>query len=331
MRPFALLSGPAQVRRLRQLALEALKAHGLGRASLRPLKHWNNTTFAVSAGPRRLVLRLNRPGFQDEAAIRSEIHWLQALAAAGLRVPAPVPTRNGALVVSASAPGVPEARDCALFAWLPGRFLDRSLGPAHLEAVGHFTARLHNTPLVLPAGFARKRWDLHTLMGGDPGIDREAIKSYLKRGEGRVIGAVCARLEKTLGELGEGKEHWGLIHADLHPGNLLFQGKEVGAIDFDDCGWGYYLYDLAVILSELRGRPAYPKLRRALLQGYCQLRPLPDGFERHLETFMAGRLLGLAIWTAGVPDHPENRRRAPQVVARTLEQLRLFAQTGRMP
>jgi Ser/Thr protein kinase RdoA (MazF antagonist) len=331
MRPFARLSGPGQVRRLRPLALAALAEYGLAGARLRPLAHWNNATFAVQFGTRRLVLRLNRPGFQDRTAIRSELQWLRALAAAGLRVPEPVSAPDGRLVVRAGAAGVPEPRDCALFAWLPGRFLDRSLGAAHLEAVGRFAAQLHSTPFAPPPGFARKRWDLRTLMGGDPGIDQEAIKSYLRPGEGRVIAAVRARLEKTFGELGEGKEAWGLIHADLHPGNLLFRGGAVGAIDFDDCGWGCCLYDLAVILSGLRGRPRFPELRGALLRGYCQVRGLPAAHERHLETFMAGRLLGLAIWMAGVPDHPENRRRAPGVVAATLEQLRAFVKTGRMP
>ncbi|MCC7262147.1 MAG: phosphotransferase [Candidatus Latescibacteria bacterium] len=331
MKPFAQLSGPGQVRRLRPLALQALAQYGLTGSALRPLKHWNNTTFAVEAGQRRLVLRLNRPGFQDAAAIRSELQWLQALRAAGLRVPEPVPALDGQLVVNARAEGVPEPRDCALFIWLPGRFLNRRFGVRQLEAVGRFTAQLHCTPFALPPGFGRKAWDLHTLLGGDPGIDHEGIKAYLKPGEGRVIAAVCARLESAFVDLGRSPETWGLIHADLHPDNLLFQRGEVGAIDFDDCGWGCLLYDLAVTLSELRRRPLYPQLRQALLRGYRQGRHLPTAHEDYLDTFMAGRLLGLAIWTAGVGDHPANRARAPRVVADTLEQLQRFVLTGRMP
>ncbi len=331
MRPFALLSGPGQVRRLRLLALQALGEYGLAGAQLRLLKHWNNATFAVQAGERRLVLRLNRPGFQDAAAIRSELQWLQALRTAGLQVPEPVAARDGRLVVKASALGVPEPRDCALFAWLPGRFLDRRLGVGQLEAVGRFTAQLHSAPFVPPLGFARKSWDLHTLLGGDPGIDQQGIRSYLRPGEEQVIAAVRARLEQAFVALGRSSEAWALIHADLHPGNLLFQRDQVGAIDFDECGWGCFLYDLAVTLSELRSRPAYAELRQALLQGYRQVRPLPADHERYLDTLMAGRRLGLAIWTAGVADHPENRNQAPRVVAATLDQLAIFVKTGRMP
>lgn len=331
MRPFAQLSGPGQVRRLRPLALQALEEYGLAGAQLRPLKHWNNTTFAVQSGQRRLVLRLNRPGFQDQAAIHSELCWLQALAGAGLQVPAPVAAPDGRLVITARTEGVPEPRDCALFAWLPGRFLDRRLGPAQLEAVGRFAARLHCAPFSPPSGFVRKAWDLHTLLGGDLGIDREGIKAYLKPGDGRVIAAVCARLTQAFVDLGRGPETWGLLHADLHPDNLLFQRGEVGAIDFDDCGWGCFPYELAVTLSELRRRPLYPQLRQALLRGYRQVRHLPTAHEDYLDPFVAGRLLGLAIWTAGVADHPQNRAQASQVVAATLDQLQRFVHTGRMP
>ena len=50
---------------------------------------------------------------------------------------------------------------------------------------------------------------------------------------------------------------FGVIHADYILGNVRFLGRQPGAIDFDDCGWGFVLYDLAVTLSELEGRPRY--------------------------------------------------------------------------
>jgi len=43
----------------------------------------------------------------------------------------------------------------------------------------------------------------------------------------------------------------GLIHADLHLGNALFWSDEVRVIDFDDCGFGYWLYDIAFALKQV--------------------------------------------------------------------------------
>jgi Ser/Thr protein kinase RdoA (MazF antagonist) len=77
--------------------------------------------------------------------------------------------------------------------------------------------------------------------------------------------------------LGEGPDQFTLIHADLHLDNALFHRGEVQVIDFDDCGHGYLVYDLAVALWELRHRPDYQAFQDAMLAGYGSVRPLPDG------------------------------------------------------
>ena len=54
--------------------------------------------------------------------------------------------------------------------------------------------------------------------------------------------------------LGQGPNVFGLIHADAHLDNVLFDGQQARLIDFDDCGFGYRIYDVAVALWELRHR-----------------------------------------------------------------------------
>jgi len=80
-----------------------------------------------------------------------------------------------------------------------------------------------------------------------------------------------------MSHLGEGADTVGLIHADMHLGNALFWRGEVKVIDFDDCGFGYWLYDIAVSLWELRHRNDYGHFRSALIDGYTRRRPLPPG------------------------------------------------------
>ena len=76
------------------------------------------------------------------------------------------------------------------------------------------------------------------------------------------------------------------------------------AIDFDDCGWGHFAYDLTVVLSELRERPDYAALRAGLLRGYRAVRPLPAEHVRYLEVFHGLRLLQLTLWFLEQRDHP---------------------------
>ena len=97
---------------------------------------------------------------------------------------------------------------------------------------------------------------------------------------------------------------FGLIHSDLHQENYLFHRGRVRAIDFDDCGWGHFVYDLAVTLSELQHLPDSAALRAGLLRGYRAVRPLPAEHERYLEVFHALRVLKLTLWFLEQRDHP---------------------------
>ena len=63
---------------------------------------------------------------------------------------------------------------------------------------------------------------------------------------------VAARMRRVMMQLGDSADKVGLIHADLHLDNALFWRDNVRVIDFDDCGFGYWLYDIAVALWELR-------------------------------------------------------------------------------
>ena len=161
MQPFEDLTRGGQIRRMRRLAEVALTAYDLGEVRLTPLQQFFNTTFRIDtcspAGKReRYVIRIHRPGSQDKVTIQSEMLWLLALRhEAGLVVPEPVPTRDGALVTTASVASVPEPRDCVVFRWVDGRFLRASLGVKELERVGGFLAKLHrhSERYVVPEGF----------------------------------------------------------------------------------------------------------------------------------------------------------------------------------
>jgi len=301
---FAQLTPGGQVRRLRRLAGRALTAFGIEPISISLLGHFHNTTFAVT-GPdaARYMLRIHRAGASPldapkrHSRIESELWWLDRLRAdLDLPVPAAVRTPAGEGVITVAVEGVPDARLCSLFRWMDGRFLYRGLRPGHLEQVGRLTARMHehSTQLTVPPGFDRQRVDG---MGGE--TEEYTVRLFTDHWStdaAALMQAVFERARQVRNELGSGPDSYGLIHADIHHHNYLVDGGRVRLIDFDDSGWGYYLYDLAVTALHVDPLPRGSALRAALLAGYRQVRNLSAAQEALIATFCMVRDVQDVAW-----------------------------------
>ncbi|MEM7118994.1 MAG: phosphotransferase [Chloroflexota bacterium] len=326
MKPFETLTSRGQIGRLRRLALQALGQYDIQIARLKSLAHGDNTTFRVdSTDGERYLLRVYRPVGKTVATVRSEMLLLLHLAQdENLVVPQPVATKTGEWVTVAEAESVPEARMCVLLRWINGRFINEGLTPSHLEQVGIFTANLQLRAMAFqpPADFVRGRLD--NLYGKSKGLSEAEARRRIDDPENEAAaiqlvtdvcspedGALVAQLIKLIRAAQRGIGHtpdvFGIVHGDLHQWNYLFHQGQVRAIDFDDCGYGHYLYDLAVTLYNIQWHDNATRLREAFLAGYRQVRPLSTEHEHHLEIFMALRDLQMMIWAIEMRNHPAFR------------------------
>ena len=85
------------------------------------------------------------------------------------------------------------------------------------------------------------------------------------------------------------RDEFGIIHGDLHPGNVRFQDDELVMFDFDHCAYGWRAYDISIsffLPSEYRD---------AMLGGYESRRPLSEEERECLPVFFKLRHL----WDAG--------------------------------
>ncbi|MGH6928611.1 MAG: phosphotransferase enzyme family protein, partial [Dongiaceae bacterium] len=103
-------------------------------------------------------------------------------------------------------------------------------------------------------------------------------------------------IERRLRRYGQGADRFGLIHADLRLANLLLEGPTTKVIDFDDCGFSWYFYDLGTALSFIEHRPDIPQLVDAWVTGYRKVAPLAAAEEAELPTFIMLRRLLLVAW-----------------------------------
>jgi Ser/Thr protein kinase RdoA (MazF antagonist) len=280
----------------------ALAQYGIpSGARFENLRYYNNATFRVSAegrGPEVLRVTSN---YYSQLELESEMKWLQATQAiAGVRVPSPVAALDGRLVVSAAAPGLGAARWCTLFRWLEGvHRQEEHINGSDLAEIGAAVARLHeqNARFAVPAGFARPYWDGRRWDALGVGDTNRRIVAHLERYFAST--AVHRFTELVRGcrawmlELGAVASEYGLVHGDFHTGNCLFGTAGVAFIDFEDLGWGYYLYDVATALFGMLDRPDYADLVRDFARGYAGVRPLPQPFAERLAQFQALRCVFL--------------------------------------
>ena len=327
MKPYEELTYLGRVRRFRQLASVALADYGLAGLHFKLFRQAGNTLFRIIASDPtptkeaddlyengQYLLRIHHPDYQPPEAIELELAWLDAMCRdANLPVPKPVPTTDGRMLKQVSIPGIPGKRNCSLLRWLKGRFLTKGIRAQHYRAQGQLMARLHDYAALWqpPSGLTKRRYDWNGLFKDDSGMGMPASEAWalLPRTYREPFEIVARRVRQVMNELGQGPDVYGLIHADLGvDANVLFWRGEARAIDFDESGFGYWVYDLAIALEHCREDAEYPEFRDALLDGYLEIRSLPEGHLEHLDIFAAAFDVYWNLWAAAVAYlSPSNR------------------------
>jgi len=330
------LTRVGRLRRMRRLAEAALRHYDLPGARLSFLRAGDNLLYRVTTpSGEHFLLRLHEFSRRNADELRSELLWLTALRHEGrLIVPEPILTRDEMPFAEVTSDDVPGSRRCVLLRWVTGQNRAGRLTLADAHRMGMCMAQLHNLARgwSAPAGFARPRWEPEHWLGVSSPLWARGAQVYT-RDELAIIAAAARRIRTDLRALGETPETYGIIHADLAPSNIVFDGGAAHAIDFEECGWGYYLFDIAVALTALadyeeRGE----RLRDAFLDGYQRLSPALGAGTEFIETFMALVIIKIVAWVLGW-DGSALRPREPDYLVRAVTRLRHYAErvSGTMP
>ena len=305
MTDFDSLSHDDQLPLLLELATSALRHYDLpSGTTARMLNLSENATYKVEAPDgRRWALRVHRDGYHSRTAIASELAWLIDLRQTGVVVtPNPVKGRDGEIIQQVPHPRMPRPRNVVLFDWETGA--EPGIGEdlaEPFEVLGEITARMHvhARQWQRPSWFTRLTWDFDTALGehnphwgrwrDGVGMDREKEQLFQ-----RTVNLIGNRLKAY----GKGSGRFGLIHCDLRLANLLIDGKAVKVIDFDDCGFGWYMYDAATPVSFYEHEPQVPGLIESWKTGYRKVLALPKEDEAEIPTFIMLRRILLVAWIA---------------------------------
>ena len=184
------------------------------------------------------ALRIHRSGYHSNAALLSELQWINALNEFGIGVPDVIKTKNGEYFTLVSVDGISEKYQVDLFEWVEGEQLGSvedglpdNVNDVRViyQTIGRLAAKLHNqaTSCTLPEGFVRHAWDKAGLVGDSPFWGPFWQLNALSDSQRRVILSARKKVEQELSLFGKTAENYSMIHADFVPENFLVDGDKV--------------------------------------------------------------------------------------------------------
>jgi len=272
------------------------------------VKYRENWVYRLRCGDgRSFAMRIHRPGYRSDEAIRTELNHLAALHESGLLVPEVLPALDGD-TMCALVDEYGQRHQIDVQRWFEG---SESLGaiseafdgssdlePDTFRRLGELAATMHTCTQNsgVPAGFARDAWDLDGLVGETPLWGDPRALEELSTSDADILTRGITALRHDLGRYGVHPGNFGLVHADFTPENILTRGDDLVVIDFDDFGAGWYLFDLATIVFFYLPHPRYGEYRRAVFEGYTTIRPLTDDDLKMWDAMLVARGLTYLGW-----------------------------------
>ncbi len=177
-----------------------------------------------------------------------------------------------------------------------------ALKPADIamyETLGAIAAEIHkhSEKWDKPDYYKRIEWNyeatFHNGWNNYYGVHYQQLTQWLKPKEIAILDECAALIQERVKIFGKSKERYGMIHSDLRMSNLLQNGEEITVLDFDDCGQGWYMYDVACICGLMEHRPDLQLVLDAIMNGYQRVRPVDEEDEREIGTFVMMRRIGL--------------------------------------
>lgn len=264
-------SRSAQLRHVRALAHTICDVYALSNVELKLMRYEDNAVYRVKAAGRTSTLRISLQTGRSLEEQLSEVTWLKELHRSGFHhVPQPLATTDGRDAGTIRDSPIEGTVTYVMFAWVPGAVMTRYTQKAAAE-LGQMAGQLHVTAQdarhVNP--FRRPSWQPHEIGTNGYAIAGERSLGFLGEQSVGVLRSAASKAERTI----DSTVGRGLIHADLHRENVI-QGPDgaMSFIDFDDCGVGPFMLDVATMLSSayrsMPSRVAYDAFRASFLAAY---------------------------------------------------------------
>lgn len=236
----------------RQAALSSLQQYDLAWTQIHFIQQSDTITFRIETETTdRYLLRVHTNGMSRDQ-IHSELVFLNAISeSAVVTVPTGVAASGGTYVQEyATIHG--DRLYVTLMRWVDGEQPTNGLTDQQVTNLGIMMAYLHQaaSDFVPQSDYVRPTWGIDSFTQEMAKLER-FYDRFLSVNAWGNYQAAAEIIQAKLASMSREASNYGFIHADLHIGNVVFQGDEPYPIDFGRCGFGYYHYDLACMMVGL--------------------------------------------------------------------------------
>jgi Ser/Thr protein kinase RdoA (MazF antagonist) len=268
--------------RARKVALLALQQYELEWESIQYIGLSDTITYKIETSTEGCyLLRIHSDRWSKEE-IESELAWLRALnKLVNLNVPVGLRSSNGSYVLEIHTEEGYRRPYVTMMKWVDGDHVSGELRDSQIYNMGVMMGRLHEATVRFhpSSDFVRPTWGVDSFRR-----DMAKLKLYYTRiltsQAWRAYQEAAEKIVSELSAMQQSDHNYGLIHADLHTGNIVFNDNTPNPIDFGRSGYGYFLYDMAGSLLGLN-----PEQRKVFIQGYKSVKELDNNYAKHLECF----------------------------------------------
>ncbi len=291
----------------------AMRLYDIPAGQIEALDGFESFIYRFTRPDGKFILRIGHSARRSPDLIRGEVDWINYLATGGASVAKAILSEQGHLV-EAVADGHGDEFLCTAFVHAQGGGVKRDqLNERLFHNYGRLLGRMHalaKSYRVSDPAWQRYAWDApenNTAERQMPAKEQIALEKYR---------AVLTHLRS----LPRDPEGYGMIHQDAHPGNFFVDDDfNLTLFDFDDCVYGHFIYDLAMVLFYTSVGESDPaeytgRFMPVFLSGYRQENRLDPRWLKELPHFMKLREIDLfaAIHFSSQdgdhPDHPWSAR-----------------------
>jgi len=243
-----------------------------------------NDVYLVRSDCGAYAVRCYRANWHTSNDVEYEIAFLRHLEAVGVPVAPPIRASDSSYRFQVSAPE--GARDVVVFRWANGRALRGVLDAALARRAGQLLAKMHHEAAEF-AGPGPRKTDYPGLLARELPCLLAVMAHDVERAEFcRIAGnEIVTALREVLDDLPAGP-----VHGDFHPGNVFVASDtNLTILDFDNCGEGARLEDIARWIWSIRFRGKSSEWSGAFRDGYESSRPLTPTERRYLSLFVAAQ------------------------------------------